>query len=192
MPGADRVVIGVEQHAVFGIEGLAPRLVRLEDERLEEPRRVGEVPLDGARIGHRLHHTVFGGEARGERDGGGAHLAETLRERAWPCRGRSRRDHPTVTSAGPATISPMTAARSKPSSRKIRSTSSQADGAHATSSPPLVCGSVSTARSGSPMPAPSFTRLPYPLQLRPEAPVAMPSRANSSADRKSTRLNSSH
>ena len=39
---------------------------------------------------------------------------------------------------------PITAARSKPSARKSASTSSTASGAHATSRPPEVCGSVRT------------------------------------------------
>lgn len=42
-------------------------------------------------------------------------------------------------------ISPISAASSKPCCRKISSTASTASGAHDTSRPPLVCGSLSSA-----------------------------------------------
>jgi hypothetical protein len=69
-PAADgarrRDVIRVEQHAERRIER-HEALALGEDERLEEPGRVGEVPLDRARVGHRLERAVLGRERRGER-----------------------------------------------------------------------------------------------------------------------------
>ena len=56
--------------------------------------------------------------------------------------------------------SPITAAASKPWRRKMASTSSAASGAQDTSSPPLVCGSVSSAWSTAAKPAGSATVAP--------------------------------
>ncbi len=58
-PLADRVVIGVEEIAVLRRDGLEIRPRGLEDERLEEPACVRQVPLDGAGIGHRLDDIVL-------------------------------------------------------------------------------------------------------------------------------------
>ena len=77
----------------------------------------------------------------------------------------------TSTRAGPLAISPITHASAKPSARNSASTSSTASGAHDTSSPPDVCGSVSSARPVGGNVAGSTTSWPYASQLRPDAPV---------------------
>ena len=64
---ADGVVVGVEQHRTR-VEGRVAGSVRREHERLEEPRRVREVPLGRARVGHRLHDAVLGRQRRRERE----------------------------------------------------------------------------------------------------------------------------
>ncbi len=88
--------------------------------------------------------------------------------------GRSRH----LTRGVPSRISPITTARSKPSARKIASTSSTLSGAQETSRPPEVWGSVSNAqaRSGSPALKPTLSL--YEAQLVPDAPVITPASAN--------------
>jgi hypothetical protein len=66
MPRADRVVVGVVQHAVRRLEYPIAGQVRLEHESLEEPGGVGEMPLHRARVRHRLDCAVLGGERRGQ------------------------------------------------------------------------------------------------------------------------------
>jgi hypothetical protein len=65
---ADAVVIAVEEDAKRRIERPELRLEALEDERLEEPGDVREVPLRRARVGHRLHLAVLGRQRRSQRD----------------------------------------------------------------------------------------------------------------------------
>ncbi len=69
---AEGVVVAVEEPAEVGVEGLVAGEEVGEDEGLEEPAGVGEVPLGGAGLGAGLDHEVFGGERRDEREGGGA------------------------------------------------------------------------------------------------------------------------
>jgi hypothetical protein len=57
---ADTLVVAVEENAEGGVEGNETGLEALEQERLEEPGDVGEVPLGRARVGHRLHLAVLG------------------------------------------------------------------------------------------------------------------------------------
>ncbi len=79
--GADRLVVRVEQVGELLGERPVPAQVRPEHERLEEPGRMGTVPLGGRHVGHRLHRLVLGRQRRRERlgeradlpDGPGAH-----------------------------------------------------------------------------------------------------------------------
>ena len=59
MPGADRLVVRVEDVLVRIVECGIPRGVLTEDERLEEPGDVSPVPLGRAHVGHRLHRLVL-------------------------------------------------------------------------------------------------------------------------------------
>ncbi len=66
---ADRLVVGVEEHPEGGIEN-AIAAHRLEQEGLEKPRGVSEVPLHRARVGHGLQRAILGRQRRGEREAG--------------------------------------------------------------------------------------------------------------------------
>src|SRR4051812_2536945 len=57
MAGADALVVRVEEVVVRVVERGSTK--RTEDEALEEPRRMSEVPLHGARVGHRLRDPVL-------------------------------------------------------------------------------------------------------------------------------------
>ena len=61
VPVADGVVVAVEQVSVRRIVGFVAGQVRLQDERLEEPRRVRSMPFGRARVGHRLDRLVLRG-----------------------------------------------------------------------------------------------------------------------------------
>ena len=76
LPGADCLVIGVEQEAECLVEGAVARQMRGEHELLEEPGGVRAVPFGRAGIGHRLDALVFRREACGEAFGVVAHGAE--------------------------------------------------------------------------------------------------------------------
>jgi hypothetical protein len=52
-------VVGVEEERVARIRRHIRRFEGREDERLEEPARVGEVPLRGADVRHRADDVVF-------------------------------------------------------------------------------------------------------------------------------------
>ena len=54
MAGPGRLVVGVEQVAVGGVEPAVAGERRVEDKGLEEPGGVGPVPLGRAGVGHRL------------------------------------------------------------------------------------------------------------------------------------------
>src|SRR5258706_4037629 len=56
---ADTVVVGIEQETVLGRESAVVRFVRNEDESLEEPGRMCEMPLHRARVGHRLDRAIL-------------------------------------------------------------------------------------------------------------------------------------
>ncbi len=58
---AEGVVVAVEEPVEVGVEGLVGGDELAEDEGLEEPAGVGEVPFDGAGLGAGLDHQVFGG-----------------------------------------------------------------------------------------------------------------------------------
>ena len=70
---ADTLVVAVEENAKGRVEGNEAGLEALEQEGLEEPGDVGEVPLGRARVGHRLHLAVLGRQRRGERQARGTH-----------------------------------------------------------------------------------------------------------------------
>ncbi len=66
---SDRLVVGVEQKLEGRVERPMVRDVRQEHERLEEPGRVGEVPLGGAGVRHRLDPLVLGRKRRRQLEG---------------------------------------------------------------------------------------------------------------------------
>ena len=70
---ADRVVVAVPQIRRARVERLAG-----EHELLEEPRRVREVPLRRARVGHRLELRVLGGERCAQAQRAGTHGLESF------------------------------------------------------------------------------------------------------------------
>ena len=76
---ADALVVAVEEDAIGRIERHEAVFEALEDEGLEEPRDMGEMPLGRAGVCHRLHLAVLRGERGGERDAGIAHHGETVR-----------------------------------------------------------------------------------------------------------------
>ena len=59
---AEGVVVAVEEPVEVGVEGFVGGDELAENEGLEEPAGVGEVPLDGTGLGTGLHHEVFRGE----------------------------------------------------------------------------------------------------------------------------------
>ena len=59
-------VVGVEEVGEAVVWRGVFRVLRLEDELLEKPRRVGEVPFDRARILHALQHHVLGRQWHGK------------------------------------------------------------------------------------------------------------------------------
>ena len=69
---AEGVVVAVEEPVEVGMEGLVGGDELAEDEGLEEPAGVGEVPFDWAGLGTGLDHEVFRGERGTEFFGGGA------------------------------------------------------------------------------------------------------------------------
>ena len=82
VPIADRLVVGIKEIAEPGIEVPIPRHVRAEHELLEEPGRVREVPLRGARVRHALHHAIFRRQRRDQRGHERPSLAEVLSQRS--------------------------------------------------------------------------------------------------------------
>src|SRR5947207_518503 len=75
MASTNRFVIGIEQEVEVGMERLviAERRIR-QNERLEEPGRVREMPLRRTGVGHRLDLHVLRGEWLTRRFNGGARL----------------------------------------------------------------------------------------------------------------------
>ena len=72
MPGAHGFVVGVEQKAEIRVEHAVFRRVFGQDELLEEPGRVGPVPLCRAGVGHGLDALVLGRQMRCQRFGMGS------------------------------------------------------------------------------------------------------------------------
>ncbi len=81
MPVADRVVVGVEKGPECRMVRTVARQTRLEQESLEKPAGVREMPLDRARVGHRLNRAVLVGKRDGQRFGRGADGAVSRRQR---------------------------------------------------------------------------------------------------------------
>ncbi len=73
---AQGLVIGVEQVLERRIERFAPP--RQEQEGLEEPGRVSQMPLGRARVRHRLGAHVLGRQRCGQRPGHGANVGEAF------------------------------------------------------------------------------------------------------------------
>jgi hypothetical protein len=90
-------VVRVEEEGVDRVQRPVAGRVRLQDEGLEEPARVREMPLRRADVGHRLHHVVLGGQPLAERSGEAPHLRVPVRQRARAGYGvdeSSRHKHP--------------------------------------------------------------------------------------------------
>jgi hypothetical protein len=87
LPRPHRLVVGVEEVRVTLVHHAVAGHVPRQHEGLEEPRRVGQVPLRRARVRHGLDELVFRGEGSGQAGGGGAHVGVTLAE---PVRARRR------------------------------------------------------------------------------------------------------
>ena len=66
MARPERVVIGIKQERIATVNGLIACIETLQDEGLEKPRGMAEVPFRGTGVGHRLHTLVLGAKARGE------------------------------------------------------------------------------------------------------------------------------
>ena len=72
---AERLVVAVEEEVVLRVERRVVRDVLLQDEALEEPRRVRDVPARGAGLGHALQYVVLDGQRRAQAHGLGADVA---------------------------------------------------------------------------------------------------------------------
>ena len=77
-------VVRVEEERVGRVVELVPRQVGHEEKRLEEPRRVREMPLGGTHVGHRLHDLIFRRESSGQ-------IAAALTDVPVPVQERARR-----------------------------------------------------------------------------------------------------
>jgi hypothetical protein len=77
---AEGVVVGVEEPVEVWVEVLVGGDEFAEDEGLEEPGGVGEMPLGGAGLSAGLDHHVFRRERSGEGEGGGADGAITVEQ----------------------------------------------------------------------------------------------------------------
>ena len=80
VPRADLLVVGVEQESVVGIERLVAVRVGLQNELLEEPGRMSQMPLGRADVGHRLDALILGTERFGQIQSPAAHCAELFHE----------------------------------------------------------------------------------------------------------------
>ena len=74
MAGSDRFVIGIEQEIIIGVKFPVRRIKRLEDKRLERPRRVRQMPFGRADIGHGLDTLVFRRQRRRQLKRAGANM----------------------------------------------------------------------------------------------------------------------
>ncbi len=100
---ADRFVIGVVEEAEKFVERLIAGQGGREQEGLEEPAHVGQVPLRRADVRHGLDQLVLGAERLREVEGPGPHggvtphhLGPRGRARVWPsgCACRRQRSSP--------------------------------------------------------------------------------------------------
>src|SRR5688572_2515167 len=74
-------IVRIEQHAERRMERTIPGEGGLQDERLEKPGGVREVPFDRARVGHRLQRAIFGRQRLREALGLRPYPLESLHER---------------------------------------------------------------------------------------------------------------
>src|SRR5690606_33121070 len=66
MARPDAYVVGIEQHRVGRVEGRYRGGQAQQDEGLEEPAGMGQVPFDRAGLAHRLELAVLGTEPLGQ------------------------------------------------------------------------------------------------------------------------------
>ena len=78
MPRTGRDIVGVEQIGEAFVEDAIAWEMRRKQELLEEPSGMRAVPFGRARIGHRLHDLILGGERGRTTFGFGAHAAKRL------------------------------------------------------------------------------------------------------------------
>ncbi len=83
MPLPLAVIIGIEQISPIRVERLVVRHAVAQDEGLEEPARVGEMPFGGRCIRHRLDGRVGVGQRRGEGEAQRPHRLVSLTQ--GPC-----------------------------------------------------------------------------------------------------------
>ena len=84
MPGADRLIVGIEEVAELRVEELIAVEVRGEQKIFEEPGGVGQMPLRGTRVGHGLDYLVLRCEPFREPFSQRPNLAESLRHQLPP------------------------------------------------------------------------------------------------------------
>ena len=89
LPGTKRLVIGVEEVVEARVERSVAGQVRNQQEGLPEPGHMRQVPLRGARVGHRLGQLILGGQGAGERERRLTHGLEPME--LGRARGRTRR-----------------------------------------------------------------------------------------------------
>jgi hypothetical protein len=75
------LVVAVEEPGEVGIEELVVREKFTEDEGLEEPSGMGEMPLGGRGFGAGLYHHVLGGERLAQAQTGAPHATKKLVDR---------------------------------------------------------------------------------------------------------------
>jgi hypothetical protein len=72
VPCAHRLVVRIEEKAEALVEAHVAASMRLEQESLEKPSRVREMPFGWARVGHRLDDLVLGAQRRRQVNAGPA------------------------------------------------------------------------------------------------------------------------
>ena len=75
-----RVVVRIEEISVLRNFWAISRNKLFQDKCLEKPRRVSEVPLGRADVGHRLHDAIFWFETRTQRIGEISDLMKTSKQ----------------------------------------------------------------------------------------------------------------
>src|SRR5690242_16951641 len=76
MPRAERLIVRIEEKVVALVERTIAGRVRQQDNALEEPCGMGEVPFRGAGVGHRLDRLILRRQRTGQPFGETAHLPE--------------------------------------------------------------------------------------------------------------------
>ena len=93
MPFSQRIVIRIEEVRVLWMKRPVIRNCRKEQEGLEEPADVGEMPLGRADIRHGLNDIIFGDQGFAQVLRKAAHFLVLLRERDIGCRLNAERTH---------------------------------------------------------------------------------------------------